>query len=173
MRKRQQGLATVEFAVIGALMPLLLLAVIEFGRLLFVWNSATEATRRGARIAVVCPVNDPAIENVTMFNHRSTSGDSALLSGLSTANVGVRYLDVNGATLNCTGCDCNQDITNTCGDPPYASIQYVQVRITNYVHTLLLPVSVTLNMPEFETTLPRESLGIVPGVVGIQCGFPT
>jgi hypothetical protein len=168
MKKRQQGMATVEFAIIGALLLLVLLAVIEFGRLVFVWNSATEATRRGVRVAVVCPVNDPAVANVTVFNNFATPGASAWITGLSTANVRVDYLDGGGGPVNCTACNCD----DSCGDDPYISIQYVQVSIDNYLHTLMLPppFNATLTMPPFTSTLPRESLGVVPGV-GTQCTF--
>jgi len=168
MRKQQQGVATVEFAIVGALTLLLIFAVIEFGRLVFVWSSATDAARRGVRVAVVCPVNDQAVRNVTVFNAASTAGASRLLSGMSTANVTVDYLDGGGNVLNCTGCNCD----NSCGDAPYVSIRYVQVSINNYQHTLLLPppFNVTLDMPPFTSTLPRESLGVVPGV-GTQCTF--
>ena len=176
MKKNQQGLATVEFAIVGALLMLLLLGVIEFARLVFVWNTATEATRRGARIAAVCPVNapaiqnvtvfnDPAIRNITVFNDDATSGQSALITGLSSADVQVEYLDAGGNPADCTYCNCD----DTCGDTSFVSIKYVQVSIENYQHTLAFP-PITLTMPPFETTLPRESLGIVPGV-GSQCPF--
>lgn len=168
MIKKQQGVATVEFAIIGALLMLLLLGVIEFARLVFVWNSVAEATRRGVRVAVVCPVNDPAIRNVTVFNDDTTAGPSALLTGLSTANVTVDYLGAGGNTLSCDYCNCD----NTCGDASFVSIKYVQVGINNFQHSLLLPppFNLTLTVPAFESTLPRESLGVVPGV-GTQCTF--
>jgi Flp pilus assembly protein TadG len=165
VKKNQQGLATVEFAIVGALLMLLLLGVIEFARLVFVWNTATEATRRGARIAAVCPVNAPAIQNVTVFNDPATSGASTLFTGMSTADVKVEYLDAGGNPADCTYCNCD----DTCGDTSFVSIKYVQVSIENYQHTLVFP-PITLTMPPFETTLPRESLGIVPGV-GSQCPF--
>ena len=147
---------------------LLLLGVIEFARLVFVWNTATEATRRGARIAAVCPVNAPAIRNVAVFNDDTTSGPSALLTGLSTADIQVDYLDGGGNAVDCSSCNCD----DSCGDAPFVSIKYVQVSINNYRHTLLLPfpLNKTLTMPTFETTLPRESLGVVPDV-GSQCTF--
>ena len=168
MNKKQQGVATVEFAIVSALLMLLLLAVIEFARLAFIWNTATEATRRGARVAAVCPVNAPAIRNVAVFNDDATSGPSALLTGLSTADVRVEYLDGGGNPVDCTYCNCD----DTCGDAPFVSIRYVQVSINNFQHTLLLPppLNLTLTMPPFESTLPRESLGVVPGV-GSQCPF--
>jgi hypothetical protein len=168
MKSKQQGIATVEFAVVGALMLLLLFAVIEFGRMVFVWNSATEATRRGVRVAVVCPVNDPAIANIAVFNNAVTPGASSLLSGLSTADVVVRYLRDDGTPADCSGCNCD----DSCGDSPFVSIKYVEVSIPSYAHVLLLPppLDKTITMPPFTSTLPRESLGIVPGV-GTQCTF--
>jgi hypothetical protein len=168
LKHRQQGLATVEFAVIAALMLLLLFAVIELSRLVFVWNSATEATRRGVRVAVVCPINDPAIANIAVFNDATTPGASSLLNGLSTSDVLVEYLDSGGNPVDCSGCNCD----DSCGDPPYVSIKYVQVSIPNYTHTLMLlpPFNVTLTMPPFTSSLPRESLGVVPGV-GTQCTY--
>jgi Flp pilus assembly protein TadG len=168
VKKKQQGMATVEFAIVGALLFLLLLVVIEFSRLVFVWNTATEVTRRGARVAVVCPVNDPAIQNIAVFNDDDTPGASSVLTGLSTANVSVEYLDAVGNTSDCTFCNCD----DSCGDSPFVNIKYVRVSINNYQHTLLLPppFNVTLTLPAFESTLPRESLGVVPNV-GSQCDF--
>jgi hypothetical protein len=168
MKRKQQGLATVEFAIVGALMLLLLLAVIEFGRMVFIWNSATEATRRGVRVAVVCPVNDPAIANITVFNDSTTAGASNLLTGLSTSDVVIRYLKNDGSPADCSGCNCD----DSCGDSQFVDIKYVEVSIPNYQHTLLLPApfNATVTMPPFTSTLPRESLGVVPGV-GPQCTY--
>jgi hypothetical protein len=167
MKRKQQGIATVEFAVVGALMLLILFAVIEFGRLVFVWNSATEATRRGVRVAVVCPVNDPAIANIAVFNDSTTSGASSLVNGLSTNDILIEYLKNDGSVANCSGCNCD----DSCGDDPFISIKQVQVSIPNYQHNLLLPYyNKTLTMPPFTSTLPRESLGVVPAV-GTQCTY--
>ena len=58
-RMRQRGTTTVEFAIVGTVLMVVVFAVIEFGRALFVINMLTEATRRGARMAAVCPVSDP------------------------------------------------------------------------------------------------------------------
>ena len=95
-------------------------------------------------------------------------GGSAWMTGVSSVDVRVEYLDAGGNPVDCTYCNCD----DTCGDASFVSIKYVQVGIENYQHTLLLPppFNVTIPMPAFETTLPRESLGIVPGV-GSQCTF--
>ena len=144
--KRQKGLYMVEFAVVGLVFFILLFGALEFGRALFVWNTLTEATRRGARLAAVCPVRHASVYNVTVFNDPGAAGASPVLPGLSSDMVSVNYP---------TG--------------------FVQVRISGYQHTLLIPLPLDpLTAPDFVTTLPRESLGCVPnmangGVCGSQC----
>ena len=44
----------VEFAIVAVVFFMLLLGIMDFGRMLFQWNAAAEATRWGARVAVVC-----------------------------------------------------------------------------------------------------------------------
>lgn len=157
MKSRQAGLATVEFAIVGAVLFLVVFTVIETGRLMWAWETLTEATRRGARVAAVCPVNHPGIANMTVLNPPDTSGESAILPGLLSTDVVVEYLDSSSTML-----------ANPANDD-WCDIRYVRVRITGYTHDLLIPfVSITLNAPAFETTLPAESLGMVPGV-GFQC----
>ena len=56
----QTGITTVEFAIIGLLMFIVVFGVIEFGRALFVVNMLTEATRRGARLAAARPAQQAA-----------------------------------------------------------------------------------------------------------------
>ena len=54
MRKPQRGATAVEFALVLLLFLMMVLGMVDFSRMLFAWNSATEATRAGARYAVVC-----------------------------------------------------------------------------------------------------------------------
>jgi hypothetical protein len=54
MKRGQIGATTVELALVLVLFFMFLLGVTDFGRMLFTWNAATEATRLGARYAVVC-----------------------------------------------------------------------------------------------------------------------
>jgi hypothetical protein len=143
-RLRQTGVTTVEFAIIGLLALMVMFAVVEFGRLVFTVNALSEATRRGARMAAVCPLNDPAIAQVTVFNDPGDSGDSPIVGGLTTGHVAVDYLDQAG----------NDTAT-------FLDIRYVRVRILNYQHQLLIPIFyTTLNLPQYPSTLPRESLGV-------------
>ena len=160
MRFRQKGTTTVEFAIIAASFFIVLFGVIGIGRALFVWNTLTEATRRGARVAVVCPVNSPAIARVTIFGDPASATASPVLGGLTTSNVQVAYLDQSGGA-----------VTNP-GGTGFINIRYVRVGMTDYQITLLIPfISAVLTALPFETTLPRESLGVTPGV-GALCAFP-
>ena len=154
--KKQHGLLMVEFALIAPVFFMLLFAAIEVSRLMFVLNTLTEATRRGARVAAVCPVNDADIRRVTLFDAPGSAGDSTVLNNLSDANIDITYLDEDGvATIN------------------YPDIDFVRVSIQGYQHTLLIPFipadSLILTMPSFATTLPAESLGWIPDLGVRQC----
>ena len=144
---RQRGATTVEFAIIGVAMLLVLFGVIEVGRAMFVMNALGEATRRAARMAAVCPLNDTAAAQVGLFNAPGSSGNS-IISGLSEANFALEYLDVNG---------------NVLADPTadFGQIQFVRTRIVNFQHQMLIPfANYIFTTPEFATTLRRESLGV-------------
>ena len=101
-------------------------------------------------MAAVCPVGDPKPASVAVFD--SGSGNSALVAGLTTANVQVQYLDVNGNPISSPGLPAN-----------YALIRYVSVSIVGFTQTMLIPnLVVAIPMNGFTTTVPRESLGVPP-----------
>ena len=151
----QKGATTVEFAIIGLLLFIVLFAVIEFGRALFVMNTLTEATRRGARMATVCPVGDSKAASVAVFD--AGGGSSAVVPGLTTANVLVEYLDTSGTV-----------IANPAANFPL--IRYVRVSIVNFTLSLVIPtLNPTLPLSGFSTTLPRESLGVPRAGVITPC----
>jgi Flp pilus assembly protein TadG len=148
-RRLQGGTTTVEFAIIGLVAMVVLFSLLEFSRLVFELNALNEATRRGARMAAVCPVNDPAITQVAIFNAPGGGGGSSpILTGLTASNVAVEYLNQTGGVIGSPAAN-------------FAQIRYVRVRMTNLQHTLLIPLfNLTLALPAYPTTLPRESLGI-------------
>ena len=84
-RRNQRGTTVVEFAVVGLVLFTVLFALIDFSRLF--WNMAAldEATRRGARVAAVCPINDPEIMQVALFD--------GLVPTLGAGNINLQYLD--------------------------------------------------------------------------------
>jgi Flp pilus assembly protein TadG len=148
MRAKQTGTTTVEFAIIASVMFMILFAVIEFGRVMFVANALDESTRRGARLAAVCPVGDPMPAQAAIL--AGTDGVSTISRDLTTANVSIAYLDVNGAPV------ANPAVN-------LAQIRYVRTSIVNYRQQLFIPLLMpSFLMPSFAATLPAESLGYGP-----------
>ena len=145
---RQKGVALVEFAIVGGVALLMIFAVLEISRAVFVANALTEATRRGARMAAVCWINDPAIAQVATFNTPGAGNISPIVKYLDTTDFVLEYLDRAGNVLNSPADN-------------FSAIRYIQVRVVNFQHELLIPfASATFTMPEFSTRLPRESLGV-------------
>lgn len=138
-RRKQQGTTTVEFAICGAVVITMILAVIELSRAMFMLSVLKESTRRAARVAAVCPINDPAIMSAATFTS---------LPGYSSSNVVVEYLNSTGAVIG-----------NPAGN--FGAIDYVRVRLTNYQLQLWIPfMNAAFQAPDFTVTMPRESLGV-------------
>ncbi|MCK9394504.1 MAG: pilus assembly protein [Methylobacter sp.] len=140
-----------EFTLIALLFFAVLFAIIEFSRALFVWNALTEATRRGARMAVICPVGSGIPKQVAIFGDKGGSlTTSPIVVGLTPDMVNVSYFDQAGAVS---------------ADPTL--IRFAEVNITGYTHTLIIPLwGSSITAPAFTTTLPTESLGAVPTYSG-------
>lgn len=152
MNRRMRGIYVVEFAIIGLLLFILLVGVIEMGRLYFTVNTLSETVRRGARLAAVCDISDPVILRRAIFNAAGDSGGSDLIANLDTADLTLTYLDSDGAVVAAPG--------DTSGSNGFRAIRYVQLRVDNFTFDLLIPVLGTqLTLPSFRATLPRESLG--------------
>ncbi|MPW17842.1 pilus assembly protein [Paraburkholderia sp. CNPSo 3157] len=136
--RRQRGVAALEFALVAVMFFTLLIGIMEMGRVLFYWNSASEATRLGARVAVVCDVNSSQTATNPVIK-----GMQQMLPILKPANVTITYTPNNCDASTCTS---------------------VTVAITNVTVNTVVPfVPFNLAMPPFSTTLPRESLNSVNG----------
>ncbi|WP_076542203.1 TadE/TadG family type IV pilus assembly protein [Shewanella sp. UCD-KL21] len=137
--KRVKGIYSVEFAIVAGVFFLLLFSAIEVGRLLYTYSVLQEASRRAARLAIVCqPITN--IDNLALFN------GAKLVPNLSAANLDISYLSRTGTPV--TGAD----------------IELVKAEIKDYQFNFWIPgLSINLNSPVFTTILPRESLGVFPG----------
>ena len=150
----QGGAHTVEFAIIGSMFFILLFGAVEFGRLMFVWNTLDEVSRKSARVAVVCPVNHSAIRRVGMFDVAGSSGDSPVMPGLNESHIQIQYLNASGAPVD--------PVTN------FLDIVFVRSEVSSVRHRLIIPFFVQeFDLPAFVTVLPRESLGVSPE--GTEC----
>lgn len=141
MNRRQRGATAVEFAITAALFFALVLGILEFGRVLYTWNSVAEATRWGARQAVVCGRGSGSV----------LSRMQQIVPSLSSSNVSVTWYDANGVSGSCDSTSCTG----------------VSVGVTGLTATPVSPASwigfSSLAVPGFVTYLPREIMGQDPG----------
>jgi Flp pilus assembly protein TadG len=135
----QKGAAAVEFALVAALfLIVLLLGIIEIGRAFFLINATAEATRRGARIAVVCDVSAAQRDLI-----RARMKEYAL-QVLPADHIAIDYTPANCAPGTCRSV--------TVSILPGATFP-----------TFIPFVPLTWELPAFATTLPTESLDSAAG----------
>lgn len=141
MNKHQKGTTAVEFAIVVALFLTVLLGILDFGRILFTWNAVGEATRWGARQAVVC-----AQGSTSVLGKMQT-----ILPTLTSANVSVQWYDTSGAVS--TSCDAT-----SCGG---VAVSVTGMTVAPYSPATWIGFS-RLAVPGFSTYLPREIMGQDP-----------
>lgn len=131
MKAAQAGATTVELALVLVVFFMFLLGVTDFSRMLFTWNAATEATRLGARFAVVCA--DPASETQVFEKMRTMVPE-----------IGAVDLAWEPAGCDATGCE---GVTVT--------ITALDYRWISPIAGAVMPVR---SLPTFSTYLPREMM---------------
>jgi hypothetical protein len=130
----QRGGTAVEFALVLLIFLTFFLAVTDFSRMLYTWNAANEATRAGARYAVVCDNGfNPGVVLARM---------QKLVPQIT--NISVVWEDEIGAT------GCNQ-----------ATCVGVTVSIVGMRYQWISPIAglaglASMPMPTFKTYLTRE-----------------
>ena len=93
-----KGQALVEFALILPIFVLLLLGIFDFGRAIYAYNTVLNASREGARHAIV---------DQTAANVRGAAAQHAVALGIDPADVDVDYRTA--AAPNATG-SCNGSV---------------------------------------------------------------
>jgi Flp pilus assembly protein TadG len=141
MKPRQLGATTVEFAFALVVFLTFLLGIADFGRMLFTWNAASEATRAGARYAVVCDGTSNSAEVLARMQQ--------LLPQISTINVAWQ-------PAACTPATC-QGVTVSITGMNYQWISPIAGA------NALAPIA----MPSFSTYLPREIMRQDPNSAAI------
>lgn len=137
-KQDEKGSTLVEFAIAATVFVMSVFGVLEFGRALWAHNALADATRRGARYAVLHPKDDPGVQNVVVYGDPGGGGQPLLPDMTTDANVKVTYsadFSVNSGTATVT--------------------------ITNYQFKFVLPfLPKTITMPAYSTTLTGESAGV-------------
>jgi Flp pilus assembly protein TadG len=76
-RKNRRGAAVVEFAIVAPVFFILVFGMIEYGRLVMVQQILTNASREGARFAVVQSTNDTAAVEQRVTDYLTSASISA------------------------------------------------------------------------------------------------
>lgn len=134
---RQQGASTVEFALVVAFggFLVLLIGIFELGRILYTFNTASEATRLGARTAIVCDAGDVRIR----------SAMTALLPALQAEQIDISYQP--------SGCAASADQARAA-----CTSVTVSIRPDASIPTVIPFVPLAVSIPPFSTTLTREAM---------------
>jgi len=104
--KRQEGQSVVEFALVLPIFILLLMGIIEFGRIWMTMNVLSSASREGARIAAVTGPDASRVNNTVQSALSSASLPSGTVSingpnGNSevTVTVQITYTSITGGII--------------------------------------------------------------------------
>lgn len=131
MKTMARGATIVEFALVLLVFLMFMLGVTDVARMLFTWNAANEATRLGARYAVVCA--DPASQ-------------SAVLARMRMMVPEIGAINLAWSPLSCTAATC-EGVT--------VSITNLNFHWISPVVGALIPLRA---LPTFSTYLPREMM---------------
>ena len=151
LRRNEAGSTMAEFAMVASVFFMVLIGIIESGRLFYTHNALTDAARRGARYAVLHKESEVAcVRNMVVYGEANVDPDTCaptgppLISGLVPANVSVVY-------------------TGPSPNPFGMNLGTATVTI-EYSFTINVPLfSRTITMPKYSTTLSAESAGEIPG----------
>jgi hypothetical protein len=141
MKTKYCGATTVEFALVLLIFLMFLLGVVDFSRMLFTWSAANEATRAGARYAVVCD---------------NTGQATAVRAKMQALLPQIQQIDVVWTPPSC-------DPTNCTGVT--VSVRELDFR---WISPIPRAVTRTIRMPRFSTFLPREVMRSDPNS-GLMC----
>ena len=140
-REGERGSTLIEFTVVASVFFLMLVGIVAAGNLYYTHNALVEATRRGARYAVLhASGGTTAVQNVVVYGTDTPAqGATSLIYNLQPNNVTVTYSGLNVGSGTVT------------------------VTIINYSYPFVVPTLTTsVPMPPYRTTLSGESAGWIP-----------
>jgi hypothetical protein len=181
----QRGTAAVEFALLASIFFTLVFGVMEVARILYVYNTLQEVTRRAAAAgAQVYPTDANGVAKVKQYAvFRNSPGELLLSSPVTDNYIRLSYLNHNLAVIPANSLPPNAEKNREiCMKNPNADscIRFVQAQVCkpdvpdaceNATSTMLLPlVDLGVQLHKATTIVTVESLGYVPG--SLPCGCP-
>jgi len=127
--RRESGQSLVEFAACALLTLMMLIAVIEFGRMVLAYTTICNATRVGVRYAMVHGVDNPVSTTQVQTVVNNYLSAAAIATGSATVN--VTYPGYSGAACAAGG--------TSPGCPVKVTISYPYVTMVSY-----FPINVNL-----------------------------
>jgi len=134
LKTRARGQALAEFGLVLPLLVLLFMMIFDFGRLIYAYNTVSNAARAGARAAIVD-------QNTTVINDRVNT----TLLGLPSAAATITYTRPGCPTPPKIGCDST------------VKVSYPWSPITPMIGRIFGPVTV-----ESTATMPLERVYSTP-----------
>lgn len=180
---KQAGTAAVEFALLAVIFFSLVFGIIETARLLFVFNTLQEVTRRGAAAAVKVYPTDTAIAAVRQHAiFRNSPGELMLAPPITDEHIRLSYLAFDLSHIPAGSWPANaSENRRVCMTNSHAAncIRFVQVQICdpadasvcNAVPAQMILPFIDLRVPLHRATtiVPVESFGYVPGRLPPGC----
>jgi hypothetical protein len=184
--RRQRGTYAVEFAIVFPLLLTFLLGIVEIARIMYIFNTLQDATRRGAFGATVTDYRQQQamqlVRQQAIF--RETPGELVLGSPITDDHIRIDYLALirnsdNSLSMtpigpeNMPSCPARNRVTCTANPNDASCIRFVRVRVCDPVDTAecqpvyyaplfgLFPKTATL--PTSTTIVPAATLGYISG----------
>lgn len=174
-RRRQRGVAMVEAALLMGVFLLLMLGTFELARIMFLWNTLANVTRR---VAATVAVSAPLADHSAALTAVAFGGVPLSVPRIDGTYFSVEYLD---AALGAVPVPASAtDNLRHCVEDPQGSSQcarFVRVRLCQpgvADHCEPVPFEplfaigpfngMALAYPTFETVIPVGSLGYRPGM---------
>lgn len=185
LRTSQAGATVVEFALLVVIFLMFVFGIMELARLMYVFNTLQESTRRGASAAVNADFSNQAAMDSIRYDavFRNSAGD-LILAPVSDKNIRIDYLALlreSDGSMTMTPIptaslpSCAALARQICMANPNAAncIRFVRVRVCDERNTaecdavpykVIVPlVNLTVNLPKATTIATAESLGVKPG----------
>jgi len=158
-KQKQRGVAAVEFALVAMIFFTIIFGILEFGRMMYVYNTMQEVTRRGAREATIRWVDKTStIKDLALFGSSSVPAAPEITS----SNLYIRYLNAAGNEVTVLPSDPGDNMS-ACNDVTRTNecIRSVSVSLENvtYAPMVTLFSFLSIAMPTTTVVMNAESLG--------------
>ena len=180
--RRCAGSVTAEFAIVIVFFVTIVCGVIEFARIMYMFNALQMVTQRAAALAANTDFSDAAAMNAVRQQavFRSSPGGLVLGAPVTDAHVRIRYLSVDGGnnlheilTAGLPACAANNRITCMQDVHGGSCVRMVRVQVCDPADTsqcvgvkyqaLFSLIGISFNLPKATALVPSESLGVPPG----------